>query len=176
MITIMDLKRSKTYKYTTNIRDEERIPFTKFLEVGSTNGFKESIYTGSIQEDYKIILDFYKTNMETDLLDLQVSLAYSRGEETIIGTVGSNNKFQVLRNKDANSSFSSNYSDVIYYNTDASYSIPITGSLNFGTHQGGNVIDTTLEEKKFGLALKMIEADGKVVSKNNIQNISNSQT
>ena len=167
MITIMDRSRSKTYKYKTTSTDTDTILFTSFREVGTTNHFSESVYTGSISEDYKIIVDFSKTELESNITNLSATISI----DSILETTGTVDGFNVIRNSDANSTFISNYSDTLYYNTDATYSIPITGSLQFATYQTSNVIDTTLEDKRFGLACRLVDENGNTISKNYLQNI-----
>ena len=171
MITIMDRNRSKAYKYTTTALDDETINFTSFREIGTTNNFSESIYTGTINEDYKIIVDFANTTINSDITGLSATLNLTSGVDTIIETIGSVDSFNVITNSDASSTFSSSYSDTVYYNTDDTYQIPITGSLSFDTYLTDNVIDTTLEDKSFGLALKMVDSSQNTVSKIHLQNI-----
>ena len=171
MITIMDRNRSKAYKYRTTALDDETIYFTSFREIGTTNNFSESIYTGAINEDYKIIVDFSNTELSNNITGLSATLSLNNGLDSVIETVGNVDSFNVITNSNASSLFSSNYSGTVYYNTDDTYQIPITGSLQFGTYQSDNVIDTTLEDKSFGLALKMVDSNENIVSKMNLQNI-----
>ncbi len=171
MITIMDRTRSKTYKYTTTALDDETIYFTSFREVGTTNSFSESVYTGAISESYKVIVDFSKTTLSNNIIDLSATLSINSGLDTILSTVGSVSSFNVITNSDATVTFASTYNSTVYYNTDDTYQIPVTGSLAFGTYNTSNVIDTTYEDKKFGLALKMVDSNQTIVNKMHLQNI-----
>ena len=85
IITMIDKINNKVYKYTTTSNnygyDEcsnnncyATYDFELFDEVGTTKKFKESNYTGTIDEHFLINIDFKNTEITEDIENIKVSL------------------------------------------------------------------------------------------------------
>lgn len=157
-------------------------PFTLFKEVGSINNhFVEDSYydDGTVNENFTIVLDFSKTNIETNYNDVLVSLELRDENDicvrpTLYSTLKNLNIYSNVGGEDtkAKLSLSSDYDGTeIIYNTDSTTNIDITSKIDYKYINEFRIIDTTYEDKKMGLAIKLIDSEGNIVDKKHLRNM-----
>lgn len=168
VITIIDNSNSRSYRYKVT-KETDTILFNKFSEVGNTNNVK---YTdpdnGKISDNFKINLDFSKTTLESDITNLKVYIELLDGDKIIrpimATTVGG---FDVIKDSNYTVGLTSDFNNTIYFNTINTYNIGFNTTFNIPN----NVIDTTLEGKNIGIALRVVDSKDKIVSKRDLRNI-----
>ena len=167
-ITLIDNETNKVYKYKTttdnygyNTNNKATYPFNLFKEIGSieTKSLNENIYLGEISEDFKVIIDFKNTTIDKDYNDVKILLEVNDSEgNKVIPTLESNIKTFNIKNEKTRLQVTSNFTGYIDYNKDNSNIIdfdikPKNTSLN----------DSNLQDKKYGLELKMIDVDNTTI-------------
>lgn len=200
-ITLIDNVKQKVYTYEITTDEDvynyhescassdlgcEKIAtysFSLFNEVGAIDkSFVESSYfeNGEVYENFTIVLDFAKTNITSNFLDVKVflelkDLSGNSVRPTLYETI---NKFQIyarVNDKDtgANLDLTTDYSGTpIKYNTDSTTEITLTSKINYKFLGEIPIIDTTYENKNIGFAIKLVDDSGKIVNRNNLKNIS----
>ena len=168
IITIIDNTNSRSYRYkvTTPI---DTILFNKFKEVGNKNNVKYSDSTsGTINDNFKINLDFSETTLSNDINNLKVYMELLDGNKIIRPIMATTvDGFNVVRNSNYTVGLTSDFNNTIYYNTVNTYNV----GFNTTYSMASGVIDTTLEGKNIGLALRVIDSNNHVVSKRDLRNI-----
>ncbi len=164
---------SKTASYT----------FTLFKEVSvATNKlFKEESYykDNKITENFTVIIDFAKTNISVNYNEVKIYLEIQDEsgkviKSTLEETMQSFNIYSKVNNELASGTLSlqTNYSgNEILYNTSSSTDINLTNLLNYKNLGELQILDTTFENKKTGLEIKLFDANGVVVNKKYLKNM-----
>ena len=189
-ITLINNLNKKVYSYTTtddnynydDSCDEEDLeclkvatyPFVNFKELGHTNKlFSETEITDFEEEDYTIILDFLKTEIEINHENNFLFLELYDGDKLIKPTLNDTIKeYNLYYDLDGVSlSLTTDYNgDGISYNSDSVTNINLLSSLNYGLIGTDKIIDTTYENMKIGLAIKMVDSNNKIVDKKYFKN------
>lgn len=168
IITLIDNTNSRSYRYkvTTPVHD---ILFNKFTEIGNTNNVKYSEPTsGHINDNFKINLDFSETTLESDITNLKIYMELLDGERIIRPIMATTvTGFNVVRNSNYTVGLTSDFNNTIYYNTINTYNIGFNATYSMAS----GVIDTTLENKNIGIALRVLDSNSHVVSKRDLRNI-----
>ena len=186
IITIIDKINNKVYKYTTtndNYGYDENLDNTKeaiydfelFNEVGTTNKFQETNYTGMINEKFIINIDFKNTKIENNLENILISLRLFNEEESKIKNTlqSTKKKFNInTDNSEAYFTLTSLFKDTIKYSENEKYIIDLNSKLNYKYLDNNKIYDTTFEDKNIGLEIKMISPNEEVVEKKYLKNIS----
>lgn len=182
-ITLIDRINNRVYTYVTTDADYgysncsdgncyATYNFELFNEVGTTNKFQETSYTGLINEDFVINIDFKNTEITDDIENIIVSLKlYNELESknTIQSTIKS---FNINVLNDAYFTLTSKFEDTIMYSENAEYVIDFNAKLIYKYVDEYKVYDTNYEDKQIGLAVKMLSEDGEIVEKTYLKNIS----
>ena len=168
VITIIDNTNSRSYRYKVTT-PTDTILFSRFSEVGNKNDVKYSDPTsGTINDDFKITLDFSKTTLSNDIGNLKVYMELLDGERIIRPIMATTvSGFDVVRSTNYSLGLTSTFNNTIYYNTVNTYNVDF--STTYSITNG--VIDTTLEGKSIGLALRVLDSSSHVVSKRDLRNI-----
>jgi len=184
-ITLIDKTKNKVYRYITTYSDygyndcnqgkcEAKYNFELFTEIGGATKFQESNYTGNINEDFTIILDFANTQINENIENISLSLRLDNENtneirNTLLNTM---KNFNIIsENSNADITLTSTFNDTINYNENKKYTIDFKTKLNYKTLEDNIIIDTTYEDKFIGLAIKMINSNADIVSKQNLKNI-----
>ena len=183
-ITLIDKLKNKVYVYTTNDDDygyndcidevcEVIYDFSLFNEVGSKNKFNESNYTGIIDEDFIVLLDFSDSKIDSDIEDIILSLRINSSNNNEIRNtlVNDDNKFNIICDSDVSFNLSSSFDDTINYNENAQYIIDFVTKMNYKTINDNIIFDTRYDDKNIGLSIKMVDDNGQVVGKQYLKNI-----
>ena len=184
-ITLIDKINSRVYQYITtndnygydNCNDnncEAVYDFELFNETGSENKFKESSYTGIINEEFNIILDFQETEINENIENISISLKLNNNNSKEQRKTLSKTKktFNIISN-DSHAYFTltSSFDDTINYNENAKYVIDFESKLNYKYINDKKIFDTTYDDKYIGLSIKMIDSNGNIVDKKYLKNI-----
>lgn len=182
-ITIIDNINEKVYTYTTtdddygfNDNNKATYPFTLFKEVGKDDDttYKEPS-TGLINENYEVRLSFANTNIEAELLNINLSLVLEdENNNIILDTLEDTLKpFNVYKSKEASISLETpNTINNINYNSNSLTELEFTTKLNYQEINNSPIIDTTYQNKNLLLLIKLVDDEGNIVSKEDLKNIS----
>ena len=185
-ITLIDKVNNKVFTYITTDSDygyndcisevcEAKYDFELFNEVGSTNKFQESDYTGIINENFVVIVDFVDAEINENIENISIYLKMDNGNTNEIRNtlLDSIKKFNIIcENSHAYFTLTSTFDDVINYNENMKYTIDFSTKLNYRLFEDNKIFDTTNEDKIIGLSIKMVNSNGQIVSKRNLKNIS----
>lgn len=162
VITIKDNINNKVYKYKTTsdsygyneVNKKAIYPINLFNEIGTleTMLLNESIYSGSINEEFSITLDFKNTKIENNYENVVIKFEVFDSEgNLVIPTLDSNIKKFNLINSSSDLNIESNFTGFIDYNNDNS------NSIDFKINVDENIIDSSINDKKYGLDIRMID-------------------
>ena len=185
-ITLIDKIKNKTYVYVTSYGDygyndcvdEEcraKYDFELFNEVGSTNKFNEDDYSGKIDEEFIVIVDFKNAQILKNINNVTMSLMLvndniNETRKTLVDYLKSYNV--IYENNQSTFTLTTSFKDTINYSENSNYLIDFSIKMNKSQINDNEIYDTTYEDKNLGLAIKMINKDGNIVSKQNLKNIS----
>ena len=185
-ITIIDKANNKVYSYTTEDLDYgyndcidakcvAKYDFELFNEVGSKVKFDEGNYTGTIDENFVIVVDFADTNIDENIENISISMKLNNSNQNEIrNTLTSSIKtFNIISN-DSNAFFTlnSDFNDTINYNSDTIYTISFNTKMNYKLLGDNKIFDTSFDGKKLGLLIKMVNDKGIIVDRHYLKNIS----
>lgn len=153
-------------------------PLTSFTEVGSINGtsFVDN-YTGSINENFSIILDLSGTNITTNYDNVTLSLGLGNTDISINTLSNTSKKFNIYSTVNTTSTNSlpvltTDYSgNAITYNSDSETSINLTSALNYKMVDTNKIYDSEYEDMNLGLIINMTDTDGNVIASSNLKNM-----
>ena len=162
-ITLIDNKNNKIYKYkTTNesygyneSNKKATYPLTLFSEIGKIDKtyLNESIYSGQINESFEVIIDLKNTNIKTNIEDVTILLEVNDSEgNKVIPTLDKDIKTFNINTESYELEITSNFTGNVNYNKDNSSSVDFKIKI-----KDNSIIDSTLQDKKYGLEIKMID-------------------
>lgn len=191
LVTLIDNSTLKTYTYKIETADDiygyeescssddcvkvATYPFTLFKEVGKNTITNFTEQTGIINDNYKIILDFADTNINTNYENISTYLELKNNESTRFTIKNSLKTFNIYSTIDYQATNASLYLNVlspyININSDSATDVSISSGLSYKYLSDVPIYDTTYEDKKIGLAIRMIDVNGNVIDKQNFKNI-----
>lgn len=156
-------------------------PITLFKEVGTNNFFIEDDYydNGIITEDFTIMIDLSNTNIINNYNDVTLYMQLHDSEvnnirPTLYDTIKTFNIYSTVNEVSANATLNltTTYSGgIIKFNKASSTDISITSGLNYKYLNDIKIIDTTYEDKKMGLSIKLVDDEGLIVDREHLKNI-----
>lgn len=199
-ITLIDKNNNKVYKKTinsstdsygynkscdglTNCSKIATYTFSIFESIGlkENQNYDESInYNKVISNDnYTIIVDFSNSNLVENYYDLSFYLAIksNTGEylyQTFDNTISNINIYSDLSGSEivTTHNLTSDYDkQTIYYNSNSKLDIKFKNIVTYSIINNKNIIDTTYENKKAGLLLKLYNDEDKEISKQYLDNM-----
>ena len=182
-ITLIDNVNNKVYKYKTDsgsygyddINKRAIYSLSNFNEIGTLETYllNESVYIGTINENFKIILDFKDAKFDKDYEDVNILFEVSDSEgKKVIPTLKESIKSFNIYSGSSKLSISSNFSGFIDYNKDNSNSIDFDIDLVQPKVNDKTIYDSTYQDKKYGLEIRMVDNDtGSIMGKNYLSNI-----
>jgi len=184
-ITLIDKIKNKVYVYVTTDDDygyndcpketcEAIYEFKLFNEVGSTSKFQENNYTGTINENFIVIVDFEKADINKNIENVVISLKIdNENKKEIRNTLlNSTKRFNVIcENNQASFILTSSFDDTINYSENAKHVVDFSTKLIYKTIQDKKIYDTTFEDKTIGLSIKMVNSNGNIIAKQHLKNI-----
>ena len=142
-------------------------PFTMFKEIGTTTSkyYVESNVQNN--ENFTIVLDFKEVEAVVNYtnVDLFIELHDESGKNvrpTLDSTLTS---FNIYSKAKAELTLTTDYNGTIEYDSDSSTDVIINSELNYQLIEENKVIDTTYEDQKIGLAIKMFDSNDVIVDK-----------
>lgn len=181
IITLIDNNTLKVYEYKVLEGDfgyveggSATYPLTLFKEIGKNDNtnFTEN---NSINDNYKIILDFKDTNIETDYSNIYLYLELKSNTDlrsTIASTIKSFNIYSSINNGSVNAEpYLTIGSRSIDINSDSSTDISISSGLTYKYVNDSIIYDTTNEDKNIGIAIKLVDINGNLVTKDKYKNL-----
>lgn len=181
-ITLIDKVKNKVYGYVTTNDDygyddygEAVYDFTLFDEIGTSIKFQDNNYTGMIDENFVVVIDFYDAVIDKNLENVDVSLRINNDKvnqirDTLVTTV---KKFNVIKgNNNVEFKLSTGFDEIINYSENAKYTVDFTTKLLYKTINDKVIYDTSYEDKIIGLAIKLVDNQGKTLEKQYLKNIS----
>lgn len=191
-ITIKDNIKNKVYTYEiennkdlynyqdsckdkTECEKKATYPFSLFKEIGTATNeiaYKEENKDNN-KESFKIILDFSKTNITTTTENIYASLEILDDSNNIVrSTLKDTIKyFSLYPNNSGEILINSNYTSSIVYNSDSINEIEIQSGIEYKMVDNIQIIDTTLQDKIMGLAIKLVDNNNEIVDKKFLKNL-----
>ena len=182
-ITLIDNINNKVYKYKTDsssygyddVNKRAVYSLNKFNEIGTleTLLLNESSYVGTINEDFKIIIDFKDTTFDKDYENVNILFEVTDSEgKKVIPTLKNSVKSFNIYSGNSSLKINSDFNGFIDYNKDNSNSINFDISLVQPKVDEETVYDSTYQDKKYGLEIRMIDNDtAAIMGKNYLSNI-----
>ena len=157
-------------------------PFTLFKETGTVNKLyiEDSYYDeGLINENFTVILDFSNTNIDINYSNVLVYLELHDSEginvrPTLYDTLEEINIYATIDGEraDATLSLTTDYSGSgIIYDSDSTTDINITSQINYKQIDDVKIIDTSYEDKKMGIAIKLVDSEGQIIEQKHFKNM-----
>ena len=163
-ITLIDNVNDKVYTYKVE-QEQTTYSFTLFKEVGSIDKLYQENNSGNINEDYTVIIKFNNT---TAYQNFQVSLELFNNDTSYISTLKQNIKpFNIYTNNDSYPYINTDFSGSINLNSNTVTDI----NINAGLINNQLIKDTTYNDKLLGIAIKLVDSNNNVVSKEYLNNI-----
>ena len=164
-ITLLDKTNNKIYEYVVN-NNSTTYPLTNFVEKGKTSS-NYYINTTATNESFTIILDFSNCNITEDYSNINV---YMEGvsNNTIIRPTITKTGFTLLNDSNLllSHTITTNFNSNINYNSDSISNVLIHNNVTMA-----NAIDTSLSDKKLGLAIKVEDSENNIINSEYLKNI-----
>ncbi len=168
-ITLIDKVNNKVYGYVVgndnygfDTNGYATYPFTLFKEKGKNDNVNY-VDSSVTNEQFDVIVDFSGANVSTNYNNIYL---YLEGNSNgVVRPTISKNSFSVDKNARVSHSISTDYSSTIYYNSDSIHDISISSIVNHG-----NSYDTSYFDKKIGLSIKLVDSQGRIVSREHLKN------
>ena len=182
-ITLIDNINNKVYKYKTtsdsygydDVNKRAIYSLSSFNEIGTleTLLLNESVYIGTINEDFKVIIDFKDTDFDTSYENVNILFEISDSEgKKVVPTLKDSIKSFNIYSGSSSLKITSNYNGYIDYNKDNSNNVDFNIELVQSKVDDVTVYDSTYQDKKYGLEIRMIDNDtGSIMDKNYLSNI-----
>lgn len=199
-ITLIDNNTNKVYKKTITTEEDlynyndscngqisctkyATYKFGEFEQIGMSEQtyYDESLnYNKTISnEKYTINIDFSNTSLTENYYDVSfyIALKNSSNEflyQTLNNTVNSINIYTTINDQNVSTThkITSDYANqTINYNSDSELSINFTKEIIYTSVNNKNIIDTTFENKKAGLIIRLYDQDGVQINKKYLDNM-----
>ena len=157
--------------------------FEEFKEIGvpTESYYNESNNYGKkiSNEKFTLIINFKNTNIIENYYDVTFFLAIKNSDEdyiysTLNNTINSINIYSKINDSEvvATHNLINDYNNqILNYNSDSEMNINFTNSINYLNSNNKNIIDTTYENKKVGLVIKLYDENGIEINKKYMDNI-----
>ena len=187
-ITLIDHKKNKVYTYmitddtldygyntsciTEDCEKFATIPLSLFKEVGTGSSdkyFDENNYTGPIDEEFTVLVDFLQT--ENSLSSLNISMDLDSDDETkkISTLQAGSQSASIYENETATVQFSASEPSTIYYNSDSITNIDIYTGIVYPSLNDVIIWDSRFEEQKIGVQVWLSNMNGEVLGNEHLK-------
>lgn len=199
-ITLIDKSTNKVYKKTikteedlygynnscdgvTNCSKSATYNFELFKQVGTSKTiyYDETVNYNkkTTNEKYVILVDFKNTNLIDNYYDLSFYLAIKNSNneylyQTLNNTIKNVNVYSSINNYEISTTHNliSDYNNqTINYNSESELNINFQNQLTYSVINNKSIIDTTYENKKSGILIKLFDEYGVEVDKKYLNNI-----
>lgn len=147
--------------------------FSLFDEMGREQSVNYTEKNTLSNEEFNIIVDFGNTSITQDYNDVMLYVELLDSSNNVIKTTDESTikLFDILVNHDAELKLNSSFKDSINYNNVETNTIELTSKLEYKNIDNEVVYDSTFDDKKMGLAIKVVNQNGNVVSREYYKNI-----
>ena len=189
-ITLIDYNQNKIYSYKIETEEDiygygdnnfAKYSFSLFKEIGVTEiiNYDETVLYNKVvsKENYTIILDFRDTTITNNYYNVNFSLTIedslnSKIIQTLNNTVSNINIYKDDSDINSKLSLTSDYNNGnINYNTDSEFTLNLNSSIFYTVLDNITLINTEYEEKNIGLEIKIVDANGNIISKDNLKDM-----
>ena len=189
-ITVIDHKKEKIYTYTITdgsldygyntsctTSDCEKfatIPLSLFKEVGTGSSdkfFDEALYTGIIDEEFTVLVDFYQTENTLSSLNFYLVLDNSDITKKISTLQAKNQSTTIYANESASILFSASDASTIYYNSDSITNIDVQSKILYPVFSDISIIDSRYNHQQTGIQVWLSDVNGEVLAKEYLQSM-----
>ncbi|MBQ3511679.1 MAG: hypothetical protein IJA30_05215 [Bacilli bacterium] len=176
IMTLIDNTTKEVYKYKTTGEENKKYQLNKFVKVGQTdktNIFSDESYTNKKNKDISITLDFSQTEISEKLTFEAHLELINFNKEAVVSTLKDTIKeITVYNDKDMNLVINKlNSIETIKYNSDSETEIKLENYIANKEENNNVIYDTTTENKKLGIAIKLLDEEDKIVEKKHLKNI-----
>lgn len=174
-ITLINNNTSEVYKYIVE-STKTTYYLNDFVKLGQTNTSNTFVDKDFIEETTKnisFVLDFSNTEITTQTTINAYLELHNSSDKTILSTlrtttapitIYSDNEPSLIINKTSTI-------ETINISTDSKTTISLETYLNYNSSNNEKIYDSSLENQKIGLAVKLVDENDEIVSKNNLKNI-----
>ena len=164
-ITLLDKTNNKTYEYIVN-SNSTTYPLTSFTEKGKV---ASSNYTNSLvtNESFTVILDFSNCSIAEDYSNVNVYMEGVNNNAVVRPTI-EKTSFTILNDSNLllSHTITTNFNGNINYNSDSINNVLIHNNITMA-----NAIDTSLFDKKLGLAIRIEDQENNIINSEYLKNI-----
>lgn len=189
-ISLVDYNQNKVYSYKIDTEEDiyeyaddnfATYSFNLFKEVGTVDqsNYDDSVLYNEVisNEKYTVILDFSETSITDNYYDVNFSLVIedslnNKKIQTLNSTIQNINIYKDDSDINSSLSLTSDYNNgTINYNTDSTFSLNLNSSMVYNILDNKNIINTQYEKKNMGLEIKIVDANGTTLPKENLQDM-----
>ena len=151
-------------------------PFTLFEELGKgtmENKYVEEVKS-SVDENYKIMLDFSDTNITSDYKNVSLFIEIRNKDDEVVRSTLDNSikKINIYNNVDALPYISSDYDGtIISYNSNSTTNINLKAGISYKTINNEIINDSSFLNKNIGIAIKLVDENGKTIEREYLKNM-----
>lgn len=147
--------------------------FSLFKEKGKKQVVNYTEENTLSNEEFNIIVDFENATIAQDYKGVMLYVELLDSSNNVIKITDKNTikTFDILINCDAELKLNSGFKGSINYNNVETNTIELTSKLEYKNIDNEIVYDSTFNDKKMGLAIKVVNQNGNVVSREYYKNI-----
>ena len=166
----------KVYKYVVK-EEKKEYKLNEFIQIGQTNDeitFVDEDFINEEDKNISITFDFSASKI-TENVEFNAYLEiHDKLEKTILSTLKSTIKNTKIYAGDKTSITISTESEItpIELNNDTTTDIEITTDMLIDINANEEIYNTEYNNKKLGIAIKLVDSNGQIVDKNNLKNVS----
>lgn len=186
LINLIDYDNNSVYKYSVtedNYGYDESCdvnnckyatyPFYLFKKIGkSTEELFNTNYEINISKHFRIVLDFSKAEILSDLLNLNFNINIISNKNIFSTLQDTSKTLNIYVNKSADLSLTTKYNSEIILNSNFENKINLLSTLNYKTINDDVIYDTNYNDKQMGLAIKLEDENGNIINYSDYKNLS----
>ena len=180
-LKLIDLKNNEVYEFVVDDSDysyntQYKYPLSLFknTKVSVDEYFDDTDYYGNtIDEEFKLVLDFSLIEIEEDIEDITISLELFDNTKSLVSTLENTLKtFSIYTDSDATSHLTSDYvGQGIVYNTNSTNTFNLSTGIDYRTNNNETIIDTRYENMKSGIKVQLLDSNDHKLDKEYLKNI-----
>ena len=180
-IKLIDLKNNEIFEFIVDDSDysynaQYKYPLNLFknTKVSVDEYFDDTDYYGNtIDEEFKLVLDFSNIEIEDDIEDITISFDLFDNTKNLVSTLENTLKtFSIYVDSDATSHLTSDYvGQGIVYNTNSINTFNLSTGIDYRTINNETIIDTRFENMKSGIKVQLLDSNDHKLDKEYLKNI-----
>lgn len=194
IMTLIDNTTNEVYKYKITSKDDNygyetscktddetcqkyaTYPLKNFIKLGQTDTsqiFNDSEFISNTSKDLTLTIDFAKANIEeTFTLETYLELNNNQNDFIISTLKETIVPVNVHPSKDLEINLTTqNEPGIINYNSDSETEVVLNASINLKNEGSKTIYDTTKENNKLGIAIKLVDMEDNIIEKQHLNNI-----